>query len=184
MTSSGGSAQPFGGTNTFTAATTGCTAPSYQWWLLPPGGTYRVQQPYGASTWTPTLSAATFVPGTYTVDAWVKQSGSTRPYDTYGAYSFTLTTCAAATVSAVPAQPQPAGTPITLTASTSGCSAEFQFWVARQGGAYTSLGPFSTSNMATWTASQPGNYTISVWVRPQGSTRRHDTYALTSVSLS
>ena len=183
ITSSGGSAQPLGGSSTFTAAANGCTGPSYQWWLLPPGGTYQLKQPYDGATWAPILSAASFVPGTYTVDAWVKQSNSSRSYDTYGAYSFTLTTCSTATFSAAPAQPQAAGTAITLTASASGCAAEFQFWV-QQGGTLTSLGPFSSSTTATWTPSQPGNYTLSVWVRPQGATRAHDTYGLTNFSIN
>ena len=184
VTSSGGSSQPLGGSSTFTAtAGGGCTSPSYQWWLLPPNGSWQMRQPYGAGTWNQTFSAASFEPGTYSVDAWVKQPGSTASYDTYGLSSFTLTTCTSATLAAAPSSPQPAGTAITLTAGSSGCAAEYQFWVLPPGGSWTSLGPFTSTNTATWSTAQAGNYALVVWVRPQGSSTQYATYGMTNFTL-
>jgi hypothetical protein len=184
VTSSGGSTQPLGGSSTFTSATTGCSSPSYRWWLLPPSGAWQSRQPYGAGTWSQTFSAGSFMPGTYSVDAWVKQSGSTATYDTYGLVSFSLSGCSDASLAVAPASPQSAGTPIGLTASSNGCApAEYQFWVLPPGGFWTSLGPYSSSTTATWTTSLPGNYALVVWVRTQGATNRYDTFGLANFSL-
>lgn len=184
IASSGGSSLPVGGGSTFTATTSGCTTPSYQWWLLPPSGSWQLKQTYGSGTWAPTFGVGSYEPGTYSVDAWVKQSGSAAAYNTYGLYSLTLTTCAAATLAAAPASPQAAGTSITLTATSTGCATpEYQFWVLPPGGSWMPLGQFSTTNTATWTSSAPGNYAIVVWVRPQGSPDQYATYGMTSFTL-
>src|SRR5436189_32362 len=54
--------------------------PEYQFWMLPPGGTWTIAQPYGASNtynWT-TTGAAT---GNYEFQVWIRATGSAAAYD-------------------------------------------------------------------------------------------------------
>ena len=82
------SPQAAGTTSTFTAGSTGCTAPRYEFWLLPPPGTtWSAPQPYGAGTslsWNTTGLA----PGPYRIGVWAKQNGSTNAYDSYSIITF------------------------------------------------------------------------------------------------
>src|SRR5205814_4681086 len=65
-----------GTTVAFTATSTGCSSsPQYQFWLLPPGGSWTVKQAYGASgAWS--WSTAGLAPGTYQVGVWARSAGS------------------------------------------------------------------------------------------------------------
>ena len=51
------------------------------------------------------------------------------------------------------------------------------------GGSWTSLGPFTSTNTATWSTAQAGNYALVVWVRPQGSSTQYATYGMTNFTL-
>ncbi|HKW59414.1 MAG TPA: hypothetical protein VJR46_06630 [Candidatus Dormibacteraeota bacterium] len=75
------SPQAPGVTVTFTATASGCPNPTYKFWLLPPGGSWTVVQDYSAAnTWTWNTSGA---PGTYLLDVYVRQSGSTASYEAH-----------------------------------------------------------------------------------------------------
>src|SRR5207245_5495254 len=137
----------------FTAASNGCTSPLYQFWLLPPGGAWAVQESYGPSTtwsWNTTGIAL----GTYQVGVWAKAAGSAAAYDAYFITTFSLDVdhCTAAGTSANPASPEAAGTAITFTATATDCLApNYQFWV---------LPPPGT----TWSVAQPyGGGTTFTW---------------------
>ena len=68
-------------------------------------------------------------------------------------------------VTAAPASPQSATTPITLTASASGgTDVQYQFWVYNPSAtpAWSMLQGYSASPVCTWTPSVAGNYQISV----------------------
>ena len=73
--------QTVGATVGFTAAASRCTSPQYEFWLLPPGGSWSVKQGYGASAWS--WNTVGLAPGTYQVGVWARQGGSTAPYDAY-----------------------------------------------------------------------------------------------------
>src|SRR5438552_7821783 len=62
--------QTVGTTITLTAGSTGCTAPSYQFWLLPPpGSTWSAMGPYSTGT-TLSWNTAGLAPGPYRIGVW------------------------------------------------------------------------------------------------------------------
>jgi hypothetical protein len=76
------SPQPPGTAVTFTATASGCPNPTYQFWLLAPGGSWTVVQAYSASNrWT--WNTTGLVGGTYQLNTYVRQSGSTATYEAY-----------------------------------------------------------------------------------------------------
>jgi hypothetical protein len=174
------SPQPVGTGVTITASGSGCPNPRYQFWLLPPGGTWTISQPYSSSgtfNWTTTGLTA----GTWRWSVWVRDAASSNSYDVYyggTAYVLTTTACTSVTASAAPASPQLAGTPVTITASASGCpNPRYQFWTLAPGGAWTIVQPYSPSATFNWNTSPPaGTYRYSVWFRDASSAAGYDTY--------
>jgi hypothetical protein len=81
--------QTVGTAVTFTSSSTGCAGAQYEFWLLPPGGTWTAKQPYSGTTtwgWNTTGSA----PGVYQVGVWARQAGSSALYDTYFIVTYQL----------------------------------------------------------------------------------------------
>jgi hypothetical protein len=75
---------------TFTATSTDCAAPRYEFWLLPPPGTsWSVAQPYGVGT-TFSWSTTGLATGPYRVGLWARQTGSASSYDSYSILTFWL----------------------------------------------------------------------------------------------
>lgn len=81
------SPQTQGTSITFTATSTGCGTPRYEFWeLVPPSTTWSIVQPYGSgNTWTWDSTGAH---GPYRFGVWARQNGSTNSYDTYGQTTF------------------------------------------------------------------------------------------------
>jgi hypothetical protein len=155
----------------FTAAATGGVAPyQYKWWVLN-GTTWIVGQNWSSNstfTWTPTA------PGSYTIQAWAQNSGTTT--DTPEAYqqvACTVTVPPPLSVTGLTpdkASPQAAGTPITFTATASGGAAPHQYkWWVFNGSAWSVGQPWGTSNTFTWMPTTPGTYYIQVWVLNSGT---------------
>ena len=186
MTSDLSPPQAPGASVVFTATSNACNTPSYQFWLLPPGGAWTVKQPYSTvAGWT--WNTTGLAPGTYQTQVWARQVGSTAAFDAYYIGTFQVavpsTRCIAADISASPPSPQNAGTSITFTASSTGCtSPQYEFWSQAPGGAWTIVRPYNASNTFTWGTSLAGRnlYRFGVWVRAGGSAARYDSYALTS----
>jgi hypothetical protein len=167
-----------GASVTFSAIATGCSNPVYEFWVQAPGGPWTVFQAYGSAgsaSWNTTGLAT----GTYYFDAHVKQSGSSASWEAHLSPNPTYALqagppCTSVTWSAPsPASPQKAGTPVTFSASASGCpDAIYEFWIQAPGGAWTILQAYSTSSTATWntTGLAPGTYNCDVWVKESGST--------------
>ena len=64
-----------GGSITFTATGSGCSVPSYEFWLQDPGGSWHLMQGFSsANTWT--WNTAGWAAGTYNVHVWVNQQGA------------------------------------------------------------------------------------------------------------
>ena len=141
--------------------------------LLPPGGTWRVVQPYGTSvnyTW----KSAGFVPGAYRFSVWARDASSAASYDAFDAFPYSLTTtpCSTANVTATPSTAAARGTSVTVTASASGCAnPQFAFWIHPPGGTWTQIQPYSASATLVWdtTGHAPGVYRFSVWARDASS---------------
>lgn len=171
----------------FTATSTGCNAPQYEYWLLPPGGGWTLERGYGNATWS--WNTAGLAPGTYQVGAWVRQTGSTAQYDAYfiGTFSLTVPSCTAATIAPSPASPQAAGAQVTFNAGSSTCSApKYEFLELPPGGSWKVVKPSGTGMSFTWdsTGATPGDYTFAVRAAATGSGNAYDAYALTNFTIS
>jgi hypothetical protein len=177
VTDSAAPASPQGsGTSiTFTANASGCSRPLYQFWILAPGHSWQIVQPYSGAatfTWTTTGLPA----GTYMYTVWTRDSTTASSYDTYFPgtnYTLTTTPCSSAMASAAPGSPQAAGTSITFTAVASGCPHPlYQFWILAPGSTTWQVAQaYSAAATFTWiTVGRPaGKYLYTVWVRDSGS---------------
>jgi hypothetical protein len=78
----------------FTASGSGpsCSAPQYEFWVLPTGGSWQLAQPWSSKK-TLTWPTAGLAPTSYAVVVWVTQQGDSPPsgYETYDLVSFALT---------------------------------------------------------------------------------------------
>jgi len=87
--------------------------------------------------------------------------------------------CSAAGLTAAPASPQPHGTPVVLTA-TSTCpgTASYRFWILDPGASHWSLvQDYSASNTYSWAAGSTmavGTYGLEVDVRDVGGTASYE----------
>jgi len=167
------SPQAIGAPVTFTASSTTCTSPQYEFWLQDPSGNWTLKQTYGgASTWTWDTRGAAL--GTYTIHAWAEESGDNpNSYESIGEIKFTLVPtppCTGASV-APASSTQPGGSSVNFTASSTGCTTpEYEFWVQYPDSTWHLLQGFGGPALA-WNTSglTPGLYTIHVWVNNQGT---------------
>ena len=88
MPSSGSS--PVGTSVTFTASSSGCPTPVYEFWLLDPSGTWHLMRPFSAtSTWTWDTSG--WAKGNYTVHVWANNQGADSSiYEIWGSATASL----------------------------------------------------------------------------------------------
>jgi uncharacterized protein YkwD len=171
-----------GATVILTASSNTCAGALYQFWLLPPGGGWTVQQPYNASTtWSWNTSGQPL--GTYQVGVWSKASTSSANYDAFfiGTFQLDVSPCSSASIAASPASPQVPGTTITFTANSTGCaSPSYEFWkLPPPNTAWSVAQPYGAATFS-WntTGLAPGIYEVGVWVRQTGSANSYDSYAI------
>jgi hypothetical protein len=165
---------------TFTGSGLGCPNARYQFWILAPGGSWTIAQPYASSAtfnWTTIGLSA----GTYHYSVWVRDASSAAAYDAFAgnAYMLTLVPCTSVTASAAPASPQAHGTPITFTATAAGCpNPRYQFFILAPGGSWTIAQPYSSNATFNWSTSAlpAGAYRYSVWARDASSAAGYDAY--------
>ena len=171
----------------FTGSSNGCAGALYQFLLQRPGGAWTVTRSFSStSTWTWNTGGA--AQGTYLVGLWVKAAASTRSYDAYAiaTYQIDVGRCTAAGISASPGSPQPAGTSITLTASSTGCTSPlYEFLVLSPGkSTWKVLRSFGSGTTLVWDSTGGfGQYRFGVWARQNGSTRTYDSYAIITFSI-
>lgn len=157
---------------TITASVSGCPNPLYEFWLLPPGGTWRVVQGYTSSatfTWNTT---AAMPAGKYRFSVWTRDAYSPNAYDSFSAFDYTLgvAPCTGMTTSQNPASTAPAGSQVVITAAATGCpSPLYEFWMQAPGGAWMVVQAWSSSATFTWSAKTAGSYRFSVWARDASS---------------
>jgi hypothetical protein len=172
---SAGSPQPAGTTITLTATANGCPSPLYEFWLKPPGGSWQVVRPYATGS-TLAWNTTGMKSGTYMYTVWARDKSSNGTQCSsfgcndafFAAPSFSVSPkpCTTVTESPAPASPQLAGTPVTFTASASGCpSPLYQFWVRPPGGGWQVAQSWSSTNTFGWsTGGLPaGDYLYTVW---------------------
>ncbi|MDX6255951.1 MAG: hypothetical protein QOJ11_2285, partial [Frankiales bacterium] len=184
---SAASPQAIGSTVTFTPAQTSCSN-QYKFWILPPGGSWRVVQSYGAGT-TWAWNTRGYAPGVYEVGVWEGRSSTPTAHESYAITSFTLQEggCGSASLAPSAAQPQAPGTSITFTASSIGCSSpQYEFWLLRPGGTWTVARGYSAASSWTWNTAglAPGTYQVGVWALATGSTATRDSYFIGSYQLA
>jgi photosystem II stability/assembly factor-like uncharacterized protein len=96
--------------------------------------------------------------------------------------------CTSAGLSAAPTSPQPAGTSILVTATSSGCSNPvYEFWLQYPNGSWVVKQAFSSSATWSWnTAGYPvGNYLIHVWADQSGdSTATWESFGALNYTLA
>lgn len=88
-------------------------------------------------------------------------------------------------ISASPGQPSNAGTPITLSATSTGCSnPEYRFFLQPPGSAWGAVTPYggATYNWTT-TNARDGIWGIGVWVRQIGSTVKYAAYSIATYRI-
>jgi hypothetical protein len=157
-----------GSTVAFTATSSGCVSPQYEFWVQYPDASWHLKQPFstsGAFSWITTGLA----PGKYTVHGWASAIGS--GHDSIGSAAVTLTGCTAASL-APQSGAATVGTPVPFTAgSTCSGTAVYEFWVQYPDGTWHQEQGFSTNNAWTWstTGRARGGYVIHVWANNQGA---------------
>ncbi len=166
-----------------TVASGGVTALQYQYWRYSAKtAAWTVVRDWSADStfaWTPTAAEA----GSYVLQAWVRQTGSTAKYDAWaGTPTFAVTSPSTApvTVSSLTssvALPTAAGTSMTWTAAAAGGSGplEYEFWLYN-GQAWSIARSYASSNQFVWTPAASGKYALQVWVRQVGNTSNYDAW--------
>jgi len=175
-----GSPQLSGTAVQLVATSSNCNVPQYEFWLLPPGGTWTLAQGYSTNpnfNWNTSGKPA----GNYLFSVWAR-AAQTRglhgslpnTYDTISTLSYTLTTapCPATGISSVPVSTATVGTQVTITGSASVCpNPRYEFWVRAPGKAWALAQAYSLTATFTWTTKGKvaGSYLFSVWARDTSS---------------
>jgi hypothetical protein len=179
-----------------TASATGCTSANYQFWLLPPGGTWSVVQGYSANAtynWNTTGKA----PGVYRFSVWARDASSpgtagTGPntYDVFSAFNYTLSAvpCTSASASAAPPTSASRGTQVSVPGSGIGCpNPQYEFWLLAPGATWTLAQGWSSNATFVWSTSagqSAGTYRFSVWTRDASSSGTNGTAPYTYDAFS
>ncbi len=166
----------------FTATSTGCPNPRYQFWILPPGGSWQILHAYSNAN-TFTWNTSGLASGNYLYTAWARDAGSTGAqcsslgcndaFFTAQGFNLTRQPCASVSDTPAPASPQLSGTKITLTANSTGCpNPRYQFWILPPGRSWQVVQAYSAANTFSWNTSglAPGNYLYTAWARDTSST--------------
>jgi hypothetical protein len=165
---------PTGASVTMTGSSSSCPNPQYRFWVKDPGRSWSMVQDYSSAN--THVWSQTGLTGTYAMEVDVRNAGETVAYDVVFNTTYVLAGCTAASLSASPASPQPHGTTITLTA-TSTCpgTATYRFWIKDPGGRWSMVQDYSTSNTHTWSQTYfVGTYSLEVDVRDQGATSSYE----------
>ena len=160
----------------------------YQYWVYDANAdpAWSQLQGYSASatcTWTPAAA------GDYLLSVTALDSTTDTGANTTFWYTIGTPLSAVVLTPSLPA-PQPANTPITLTAAaTGGTNVQYQFWVynANASPAWSQLQGYSASPTCTWTPADAGNYLLSATALDGASgTAVNDLlwYAITGGSLT
>ena len=124
--------QPAGSTIAFTASSTGCLNPRYEFWVQYPNKTWYLKQGWGAATFS--WNTTGLAPGVYNLHAWVNHTGTS--WEAIGAAMITLTGCTSASLSPSTTT-QPIGSTISFTAGSGGCpNPVYEFWVQYPNGSW------------------------------------------------
>ena len=161
---------------TFTATPAGGVGPHQYKWLVNDGNAWTPVGDWTTSSqfvWTPAVANAN-----YFVGVWVRSAGNAADAaEVTASMPFTISAPASVPVSAVAiaankVAPQPAGTSITWTATTSGGTAPFVYkWLIHDDVQWTAATSWTSSNTFSWTpAVANANYRVTVQVKRASNT--------------
>jgi len=180
-------AAPPDSTVALNATSSVCATPTYEFWVQQSGGTWKLAQGWGSSSFN--WSNSGLAPGPHQLGVWARQSGSTASYDAYGITTSTVAVdnCVSAGIAPSLAPPQVRGTKVTFTGSATGCgSPQYRFWLKSPGAAWKAVQAYGTTT--TWlldSALYPsGNYQVGVWARQAGSTKAYDAFHIKTYWIS
>ena len=179
-----GSPEPPGAIIHFTATSTGCTKPIYQFWVKYPNGKWVLKQAFGSGTWY--WKTAGLPVGSYAVEVWANQSGNpTKKPEAVAAMTYKIAlmpNCATASLAPHIAT-QDAGTSVAFTASSTGCGTpSYEYWVQFPNGSWYLKRGFGLDPNWTWNTAgrAPGTYKVQVWANQYGHSTAHYEKAVSS----
>jgi len=178
---------PGAGTITFTAqASEGTGMYEYKFWLKT-GGVWHMMRDYSTtSTWTWNTAGA--AAGSYGVQVYVRNIGSSAKYEAVKTVNYMLIypPTSDATLTPDVLSPQAVGNDITFTAGGIGGSGnyEYKFWF-KTAGTWTTVQNYSSTNTWTWhtTGTPAGTYGVQVYVRNIGSSAMYEATKFMSYGL-
>jgi hypothetical protein len=177
---------PVGSVVHFTASSTGCSSPQYEFWVQYLDGSWNMLRAFNtAATWD--WNSSGLAPGSYTVHVWANNVGdSTAAFEAFGSSTVTLTGCASAAITPSSTS-APAGSVVHLTASSTGCAnPQYEYWVQYLDGTWHMTRAFSTVAAFDWNTSglAGGVYTVHVWANNVGdSTAAFEAFGSSTVTL-
>jgi hypothetical protein len=104
---------------TLNSSAAGCASPEYEVWVLPPGGSYQLLQPYATSASYVWNAPATPL-GVYTFQVWARQSGSSASYETWDTFNFPVNADPTVSATTLPVGAASVGAQVTITSSSTG----------------------------------------------------------------
>ncbi len=166
------------------ATVQGAVAPvEYQFWLYSSPSGQWTSTSYSSS------NTFTFTPlqtGSYILQVWVRNVGSTNAFDSYrssGTFAVLPAPMTITSLSANQQQPFAAGAPSTWTAAAVGGTGapEFRYWLySVASGMWTMVRDYAASPSWTWMPAAAGQYAVQVWGRSNGSTADYNAFRGTS----
>ena len=156
--------EPVNTTITFIAMATGGTNVQCQFWLYNAASSPAWSMLQGYSTQTVCLWAPA-VAGDYLLSVTAQDGVTGAIANQMVWYTITPTPLTAVNVTMSPSSPQPASTPITVTASAvGGSNVQYQFWLYNPAASpsWSQLQVYSASPTYQWTPSAAGSYVLSV----------------------
>ncbi len=184
LTSSAATRNPTGVPLTWTAIVSQNVAAEYRFWRLSHlTGAWTIVRDYSPAntyTWTPGFGEE----GTYTVQAWARQVGSSEDMEAWrGTNPFTVADDGVfvGSLESSVAFPAGTGTTVTWTARASGGPGplQYKFYRFKQAtSTWTMVRDYSTDPTYTWTpgSGEQGRYLFQVWVRRNGSQASYDAW--------
>ena len=166
--------------------------PQYEFWIEDPLGNWTTPAGYTTSSsygWH--VPAGAHNGDVYQLQVWVKEAGSSAPYEATADLSFTVGTlapCSNGTLSASPAEAA-AGATVQLTggATCQLANPQFEFWVEDPLGNWTSPTGYTTSSTYAWHVPAGANngdvYQLQVWAREPGDTGAAEAVGSTSFTV-
>jgi hypothetical protein len=186
LTPSAAAPRPVGSVVTFTASSTRCASPEYEFHLRRSGTGYVMVQPYSSST-TWTFDTTSYPAGTYEINVLARQAGTSTASDVSFVMTYEIRAggCVISAVTPSVAQLQPAGTSVTFTAQPTGCAKQYKFLLLAPGAKWRVVQNYGASRAWSWntTGYQAGTYRIEVWAGSSAAPAKYSTYAITTYTL-